>query len=133
MKPSRHSKKRVITTWIIASTISLAMVISIFFTRPIYNWAALSDATFIPSALLLGISALVWISRSGTFDTAAYSFVAIGARFKPREVRRYKDAYDYKVQADERRAKSGGYILPFLSWGGLLLIIAVISSILSMN
>jgi len=133
MKFAHHSKKRVITTWIIASIISVVMTLSIFFTRPLYNWAALSDATFIPSALLLGITVLMWIARAGTFDIASYSFASISARFRPRELRRYKDAYDYKVQADERRAKGGGYVLPFLSWGGLLLIVAVISSILSMN
>lgn len=128
-----HSKKRIITTWIIATVISLAMSLSLFFTRPIYNWAALSDATFIPSALLLGTAVLTIIGRTGVFDLVGYSFTAIGQRFRPREMRKYEDAYDYKVQADEKRAKSGGYILPFLVWGGLFLIISIIATALSMQ
>ena len=54
MKRPHHSKARIVTTWIIASVIALAMGLSIFLTRPNYDWAALSDASFIPSALLIG-------------------------------------------------------------------------------
>ncbi len=131
MKRPHHSKARIVTTWIIASVIALAMGLSIFLTRPNYDWAALSDASFIPSALLIGIALLTLIGRSGTFDTAAYSFAAIGQRFRPRELRRYDDAYDYKVQAEERRAKRGGYVLPYLAWGILLLILAIVAAILA--
>lgn len=130
MFPSGRSKKSIITTWVVVSIINLVMSLAIFFTRPLQNWAALSDATFIPSALMLGISALILISRAGTFDILSYSFVAISQRFRPREFKRYADAYDYKVQADERRAKKGGYILPYLVWGVVLLVIAIIASLL---
>jgi len=130
MFPSGRSKKSIITAWVVVSIINLVMGLAIFFTRPLQNWAALSDATFIPSALMLGISALILISRAGTFDILSYSFVAISQRFRPREFKRYADAYDYKVQADERRAKKGGYILPYLVWGVVLLVIAIIASLL---
>lgn len=128
-----HSKKQMIITWSIASVIALAMSLSIFFTRAHYNLAALIDASFIPGAFLLGVALLVLIARTGTYDLAAYSFIALGQRFRPRELRQYSDAYDYKVKADERRSKQGVYVLPFFIWSGALLLTALIANIIFMT
>lgn len=135
MTHRNHSKTRVILTWIISLVIALGVGLPVYFTSPNLDLSkldltALSNASFFPAALLLGLAALNLLSRAGTFDIAAYSFAAIGARFRPRELRRYEDAYDYKVKADERRRSKGGYILPYLIVGEILMIIAIVSSII---
>lgn len=109
------------------------MILLIFFTHQSYDLRALSDATFIPSALLIATAILIIIARAGTFDTAAYSFVTMGQRIRPQEPKRYKDAFDYKQKADEKRAQKGGYVLPFFVVGGLLLIISIITAFLSVS
>lgn len=132
------SKKRIIITWIVAVSIALAMGLPIYFTSPNLDLSqldltALSNASFFPASLLLGYVALNFVSRAGTFDTLAYSFTAIGARFRPRELRRYEDAYDYRTQAQERRRKKGSYYLPFLVVGALLLVVAITSTLVLMS
>lgn len=129
----QHTKKSMILVWSFASAIALAMGLSIYFVQGTYDLRALINATFIPGATLLGLAGLILISRTGNFDIMAYSFVAMGQRFRPREMRQYEDAVDYKAKAEERRSKKGGYILPYLIWGGALLITALIANIVFMT
>lgn len=134
MRHKHHTKTRIIVTWVIALVIAVGLFLPVYLTSENLNLGQLdlkrlSDATFIPAALLLGMAVLVLLARAGTFDIVGYSFAAIGARFRPRELRRYKDAYDYKVQAEERRRTKGGFILPFIIVGGILMVIAIVSNI----
>ena len=94
---------------------------------------ALSDGFFAGSSTVVFVALLRLVGRSGFFDTAAFGFVVLGENLKRNATHKYKDAYDYKTQRQEKRNVNKPFLWPYWIIGGVGLIIAVIFMILSIQ
>ena len=92
--------------------------------KPIYM--AMSDASFIVTAIYFSVAVLMLVAYFGFFDTFAYGFISVGnIFFRPFKVqKKYEDLIDYKEQKSEKRKSGGHFYLPFF----LLSIIGIIST-----
>ena len=76
------NKKRIITSFLIASIIGVISFVSIFCGRRLFNYTGLTDAFFISGAIVVGIAGLIFTIRTGSFDVLNYGVYRLFESFK---------------------------------------------------
>jgi len=98
--------------YIVAAAVGLCAAVGLIFALGITKakgvnevMRILSDAFFVPGAVLCGVGLLVIVSNGGFFDIFAYGFIAFASVFKKDvKKRKYKDYVEYKqAQRGEKR------------------------------
>jgi|GEM_PF-4131761 len=131
-------QKQILLNWIISSLLLTVFFTAVFLVQAIPSsfdqyivLRGLSDGFFAAAAVELLGTALILIGRSGIFDTAAFGFVVLGENLKKDATHKYKDAYDYKTQTQEKRNQHKPFLLPYVILGSSSLILAVCFTVLS--
>ncbi len=134
-----ESKKKLVN-WLVASLILTIILIAVLLIELIPSnlnryivFKALSDGFFAGSSTVVFVALLRLVGRSGFFDTAAFGFVVLGENLKRNATHKYKDAYDYKTQRQERRNINKPFLWPYWIVGGIGLAIAVAFMFLSIS
>ena len=127
--------KKLLIHWAIAFTIALTSFLLVFFLRTGYKnfLARFIDPFFLSSAVLFGLSGLIFVSRCGMFDMINYGFKAMGYSFQknPGE-RKYKDLPDYVEQKSEKRKNSRFVYEAYLVPATICMILAIVFHFVSM-
>jgi hypothetical protein len=114
--------------WVTAFILALGLFLLILIGRGLYNAFGLSDALFVSGAVLIGISALRVIYRTGVYDVSGYGLNKFMKSFRRDQKRTYQNIYDYKDQQLAKRQKRPFYALPYFVIGSTLLAIAYLFS-----
>ncbi len=89
----------------------------------------ISDACFVPSALLIGYGLLCLCRRGGAFDGLSYSFRTLMHTKKPiKDDTPDESFYSYQKRKQESRTKAP--ILHFFIVGGFFLLLTIVFSVL---
>ncbi len=90
----------------------------------------LSDASFVPAAVIGGIGVIVFVDNNGAFDIIVYGIKLLFISLS-RDVskRKYKTYYDYTVAKHEKSNPYGFLLLV----GGFFLLLAIIFLICYLN
>jgi hypothetical protein len=129
MDPEKRKKEM----WI---SLAMALVVSavafcgIFFGRGIYDAVGYSDAFFATAAFEVFFVCLYFIGRTGVFDVAAYGLYRLWESWQPGNQKRWDTAYDYKVYKKDAREENKPLVWPFLAFGGLAFVLALVYLIL---
>lgn len=116
--------KRSWRKWLITVLIGLAIAVGVMLARDGFNapdqaaWlSALSDACFVPGAVLCGVGLLMFVANDGFFDMINYGVLKVLKLVQSEEKRAAmpKTFYDYRVLKDANRKGGFAYIL----WVGL--------------
>ncbi len=91
------------------------------------KYKMLSDATVIPAAVLLSISAFVYISSTGVLDIFGYGTSKLSLALTPKVTKKNKTYYEYKQEKTKTRNKKFGFIFHI---GLIFMVLSVIFSIL---
>ena len=127
---NQQLKKRLIQ-YSTAAAIGLAIALLImnaegFFVLAGNNaetYSILSDACFVPAAVLISVGALVWVANTGLFDSVSYALTVAAHAIIPFMKNKPKSYYDYK---SEREGKSGKTPMFILYTGAAFLLLAII-------
>ena len=84
--------------WIFAVVLSAGIFCLVFFLEKKWSLTGYADALFLASAPMILIPVLVYIGRTGVFDTMRYSFLRLFESFKPGNEKQFDTAYDYHEQ-----------------------------------
>jgi hypothetical protein len=114
--------------WFTAIGVASGLFTVILISRGIYNAFGLSDALFVSGAVVLGISALRVIYRTGVYDVSGYGFNNFMQSFRRDPKRSYQNIYDYKDQKMAKRRDKPFYALPYVVIGLLFLSLAYVFS-----
>ena len=106
--------------WVIAAAVGLLIAFLIMVLKggfraadPADFWGSLSDAFFVPGALLAGVGILIWVSDQGEFDMLRYgvkkAFTIVLS--EERRSRQPKTFHDYRTKRQEREPASFSYLL----------------------
>lgn len=129
MDKERKSK---LISWGIVLVIALSFFFLIFFLSKRYDLIGWINSLFAPGCFLLGVAALIFLAREGTFDAIGYAlgnffhFFSFGS-----QEMKYNDFGGYKDLKAEKRNANKAYYWPFLFIGGLLLVASIILFIVS--
>ena len=131
-----NKKKIDLKIYIIAGIIALAIGAAIFCLYFFLNKStivAACNATILAGVALIGMAALILLTRLGAFDTFAYGFSQLGTAMFCRQPKKYNDMVEYKqIKAEERKDKSN-YFISFLIVGSLFLIATLVCEIIYHN
>lgn len=127
---NRQLKKRLIQ-YSIAAAIGIAIALLVMNAEGFFvlvgnnaeTYSILSDACFVPAAVLISVGALVWIANTGLFDSVSYALTVAAHAIIPFMRNRPKSYYDYK---SEREGKSGKTPMFILYTGAAFLLLAII-------
>ena len=100
------NKKRIITSFLIASIIGVISFVSIFCGRRLFNYTGLTDAFFISGAIVVGIAGLIFTIRTGSFDVLNYGVYRLFESFKKGNEKRWDTALAYKNEQNAKREKN---------------------------
>jgi hypothetical protein len=117
-----------IRPWVTAFIFAAGLFLLILIGRGLYNPFGLSDAFFVSGAVLIGISALRVIYRTGVYDVSGYGLNTFVQSFRRDQKRTYQNIYDYKDQQLAKRQKRPFYALPYFTIGVTLLALAYLFS-----
>jgi hypothetical protein len=132
-KRATFTLKTKLWTWGGVSLFALVLFALLFFPSGVYTWFRASDASFIPGMVLLGLSGLLFIGRSGTFDVVNYGFFRLGESFRKEKTKAFADAYEYSNHRRELRDKTPIYFVPFLFLGALFIGLGLVFMMLGLN
>ena len=83
--------------------------------------------------ILLGLSGLLLVGRSGTFDVVNYGFFRLGESFRKEKTKAFADAYEYSNHRREQRDKTPIYFLPFILVGALFVMLGLLFMMIGIN
>lgn len=111
--------------YVLSFLAGLSIFLAYFFTSN-RSLIASCNACFIPGAVLVGIAFFSILNLLGFFDFVEYGTVQIVQSFKKDSIREYKDLVDYKKKKIEKRKKGKLVFLPYLIFGAIWIIAAII-------
>lgn len=112
--------------YIILVSITLAIMLIYLIAKGFGDLMNYCDATFIGSAVMIGLGALLWVSFSGGFDIFGYSCCTLRTSFSKNVEKDYENFMDYVEVKKEKRKKKDKIYLDMFIVGGLFLIITII-------
>ncbi len=124
------NKKRIITSFLIASIIGVISFVSIFCGRRLFNYTGLTDAFFISGAIVVGIAGLIFTIRTGSFDVLNYGVYRLFESFKKGNEKKWDTALDYKNEQNIKREKNKIIYWPYFAVSGVFFILAIIFLVL---
>ena len=125
-----------IKVYLIAAIIALAIGSGVFCLYFFLNKAtiiAACNASILSAVTLIGLGALILLTRLGAFDTFAYGFAQLGSAMFGREPKKYNDMVEYKQMKYEQRKDKTNYYISFLIVGALFIIATIVLEIIYHN
>lgn len=129
----KEKKKINWKSYIIAGLIALAIGALVFCLYFFLNGRKVIDgcnASILAAVSLIGIGALMIVSKLGAFDTFSYGFIQLGHAMFGRQPKKYKDMIEYKQVKYEERKEKDNYFYSFIAVGMLFIIATIILEII---
>ena len=131
-----EEKEKKVINWkvyIITAIIALAIGTGIFCLYFFLNHStivAACNASILAGVSLVGIGALIVLTRLGAFDTFAYGFMQLGTAMFGRQPKKYNDMVEYKQAKYEERKEKSNYYYIIMGVGFLFLVATLVLEII---
>lgn len=131
-----EEKEKIIINWkiyIIAAIIALAIgagIFCLYFFLNNMTIVAACNGSILAGVALVGIGALIIITRLGAFDTFAYGFMQLGTSMFGRQPKKYSDMIEYKQAKYNERKEKSKYYFAIMIVGALFFIATLVLEII---
>ena len=100
-----------------------------FFTHE-RTYSTISTGFFIPASILIAISFFSFVNHLGGFDFVSYATITTAQYLKKNPEKPFEDLIAYKEFRNEKREFEGPVYIPYLIFGLIFLVLAIVFYIL---
>lgn len=94
------------------------------------TYSTISTGFFIPASILIGISFFSFVNHLGGFDFVSYATITSAQYLKKNPEKPFEDLIAYKEYKNEKREFEGPIYIPYLIFGLIFLVLAIVFYVL---